>query len=69
MTDDETNLQTSDVRLYVDGRFKTFSYSSATDKLTHKSARLKPGSHTVKVVAKDDGGLTTTKSWNFKVVR
>ena len=69
VTDNETDLQTSDVELYVDGRSKAFSYSQATDKLTHKSAKLKPGSHTVKVVAKDDGGLTTKKSWNFKVVR
>ena len=69
MTDKETDLQTSDVELFVDGRSISFSYSPATDKLTHKSAKLKPGSHTVKVVAKDAGGLTTTKSWNFKVVR
>ncbi len=69
VTDKETDLQTSDVELYVDRRSKAFSYSPATDKLTHRSAKLKPGSHTVKVVAKDDGGLTTTKSWNFKVVR
>ena len=53
----------------MDGRSRAFSYSPATDKLTHKSAKLKPGSHTVKVVAKDAGGLTATKSWNFKVVR
>ena len=69
VTDKETDLQTSDVELHVDGRSKSFSYSPATDKLTHKSAKLKPGSHTVKVVAEDAGGLTTTKSWNFKVVR
>ena len=67
--DKETDLQTSDVKLYVDGRSKPFSYSPATDKLTHRSAKLKPGSHTVKVVVTDAGDLTTTKSWNFKVVR
>ncbi len=69
VTDKETDLKASDVKLYVDGRSRAFSYSPATDKLTHKSAKLKPGSHTVKGVAKDAGGLTTTKSWNFKVVR
>ena len=67
--DKETDLQTSDVKLYVDGRSKPFSYSPATDKLTHRSAKLKPGSHTVKVVVADAGGLTTTRSWNFKVAR
>jgi hypothetical protein len=67
--DKETDLQTSDVKLYVDGRSKPFSYSLATDKLTHRSAKLKPGSHTVKVVVTDAGDLTTTNSWNFKVVR
>ena len=69
VTDNETDLQTSDVKLYVDGRSRSFSYSPATDKLTHKSAKLKPGSHAVKVVVTDAGGLTATRSWNFKVVR
>jgi hypothetical protein len=69
VTDKETDLQASDVKLYADGRAKTFSHSATTDKLTHKSSKLKPGSHTVKVVAKDVGGLTATKSWNFKVAR
>jgi hypothetical protein len=69
VTDKETNLQASDVKLYVAGRAKTFSYSAGTDKLTRKSSELKPGSHAVKVVAKDVGSLTATKSWNFKVVR
>jgi len=65
--DGETNLQKANVKLYVDGRAKTFSYSS--DKLTHKSAKLKPGSHTVKIVARDPEGLTGTRSWSFKVAR
>jgi dipeptidyl aminopeptidase/acylaminoacyl peptidase len=69
VTDKETDLQTSDIKLYVDGRPKSFSYSPATDKLTHKSAKLKPGSHAAKVVVKDEGGLAATKNWNFKVVR
>jgi Big-like domain-containing protein/WD40 repeat protein len=47
VTDKETDLQTSNVELYVDGRPKAFSYSPATYKLTRKSAKLKPGSHTV----------------------
>ena len=67
--DGETDLHKADVRLYVDGRAKTFSYSAATDKLTHKSAKLKPGSHTVKVDAEDPEGLTGTRIWSFKVAR
>lgn len=65
--DGETNLQKANVKLYVGGRAKTFSYSS--DKLTHKSAKLKPGSHTVKIVARDPEGLTGTRRWSFKVAR
>lgn len=69
VNDDETDLQKTDVKLYVDGRAKIFSYSASTDGLTHKSTKLKPGSHTVKIVARDAQGLTATRSWSFKVAR
>ena len=69
VNDNETDLQKTDVKLYVDGRAKTFSYSASTDKLTHKSTKLKPGSHTVKVVARDAQGLAGTRRWSFKVAR
>lgn len=69
VSDGETNLQKANVKLYVDGRAKTFSYIAATDRLTHKSAKLKPGSHTVKVDARDPEGLTGTRIWSFKVAR
>lgn len=67
--DRETNLARSNIKLYVDGRAKTFSYSAATDTLTHKSATLAPGRHTVKIVARDAQGLTTTRNWTFRVAR
>lgn len=69
MRDRETNLTGSNIRVYVDGRAREFSYSAATDTLTHRSATLAPGSHTVKVVAKDAQGLTANKSWSFRVAR
>ena len=69
VTDRETDLRAANIALQVDGRAKAFSYSPATDKLTHKSAKLKPGSHTVRVVARDADGLTTTKGWTFKVAK
>lgn len=67
--DRETNLTKANIRLYVDARAKTFSYSTATDRLTYKSSKLKPGAHTIKVVARDAEGLTASRTWTFKVVR
>lgn len=67
--DRETNLKKANIKLFVDGRTKDFSYSAATDKLTRQSTSLKPGSHTVKVIARDAQGLRNTKSWTFKVSR
>ena len=66
ITDKETNLQKSNVRLFVDGRPKTaFRYSPTTDRLSYASPALKPGRHAVKVVATDAAGKATTKAWNF----
>ena len=69
VSDEETELQKANVTLYVDGRAKTFSYSAATDRLTHKSPKLRPGRHAVKVVASDGAGETTTEVWGFRVGR
>ena len=54
------------VRLSVDGKPKTFSFSAATDRLT-ASPRLDPGAHKVTITAREVEGLQATKSWGFKV--
>ncbi len=65
--DRETNLTKANIRLFVDGKARVFSYSAATDELSFQSGALSAGAHTVKVVARDPEGLTTTKSWTFRV--
>jgi hypothetical protein len=67
--DSQTNLLKGNIKLYVDGKAKPFSYSSSTDRLVHRSKGLKPGRHTVRVVAKDAAGNPATKNWQFTVVR
>jgi hypothetical protein len=69
--DTGTDLAKPAIRLYLDGRRRyVFSYDRATNRLNFTSAnRLALGSHTVKVVARDQQGLTSTRSWRFSVAR
>lgn len=68
--DTGTDLQRDNIRLYVDGRRMTsFSYDRATDRLSRTTGRLGPGRHTVLVVARDGGGLSSSRMWGFRVVR
>jgi len=66
-----TNLEKPAIRLYFDGRQRsTFSYDSTTDRLYYTPARKIPlGRHTVKVITRDDSGLSSTRSWQFSVKR
>lgn len=69
VSDAQTDLAKSNIKLFVDGNKKdTFSYDASTDRLSYTSGRLSFGTHTVKIVA-TDGVLSATKSWSFKVVR
>lgn len=68
--DSATDLAKSNVRLFVDGKRVTkFSYDRATDRLSHTTKRLKPGRHTVLIVARDGGGLSASKIWGFGIRR
>jgi hypothetical protein len=68
--DAETDLTQSNITLYLDGRLtETFSYDRETDRLSYTSRRLRRGSHTVKVVARDAQGLSETYVWGFKIRR
>jgi hypothetical protein len=66
--DAETELTQSNMKLFVDGRPKAFSYNAATDRLSHLSNRLSYSKHTVRVEA-TDGELNATRIWSFRVVR
>lgn len=69
--DSQTDLQKSSVKVYIDNRRTyRFSYSSATDKVSGVSRKLKAGkSHTIRVVASDGAGKTSSKSTRFVVKR
>lgn len=68
--DAETDLSKADVDLFVDGRRRTaFGYDRADNRLSYDSGTLDYGRHTVKVTARDEGGLTAADSWGFRVVR
>jgi N-acetylneuraminic acid mutarotase len=66
---DNTELTRSDIRLFVDGRGKRFSYDQGTDRLSHTSRRLSYGWHKVRIVATDKAGNRTVETWSFRVVR
>jgi subtilisin family serine protease len=68
VSDAETNLTKGNMKLFVDGNTKDFSYDRSTDRLSRQSGKLSFGQHTVRIVA-NDGQLRTPKTWNFKVVR
>lgn len=67
--DAETDLDGSNIKLFVDGSERTASYDKASDKLTCKSDKLAYGRHTVKVEATDASALKGENTWRFKVVK
>jgi hypothetical protein len=70
VSDAETDLTRSNIKLFVDGKPITkFSYDAATDRLSYRSGKLAYGGHKVKVKATDADGLEGKKPWRFKVVR
>jgi hypothetical protein len=69
VSDADTELAQSNMRLFVDGRARAFSHNAAdTDRLSRLSNRLAYGTHTVRIEA-TDGELRASKSWNFRIVR
>ena len=64
-------LKQSNIKLYVDGRqVSAFTYDPNRGLLTYTPQRnLSFGKHTVKIVAKEAEGLTSTKSWSFSVAQ
>lgn len=66
--DANSELVRMDIKLYVDGKAKSFSYSQGSDRLSRTTRKLSYGKHTVRVVANDDAGNTATKRWSFRVM-
>ncbi len=73
VSDLQSNLSKSDLTLRIDGQVvgrRHYSYEQSTDRLRYvPSANLSLGTHEVRVVAVDGGGLATRQSWSFKIVR
>lgn len=66
--DSATNLAKTNIVLRLDGQLKSaFNYDRSTDRLTYTTNRLSLGLHSVKVKATDAQGLSTTRSWSFRV--
>ena len=67
--DTQSDLAKPDIKLFVDGNRRDFSYDRSTDRLSFTpGSGLTFGKHTVKVMA-DDSVLSATRSWSFSVVR
>ncbi len=68
ITDAETNLAQSNIKVFLDNQAVTsFSYNAATDKLSFTSTKLKKGQHTLKIEATDEAEQSTTETAGFKV--
>ncbi|HET7478984.1 MAG TPA: hypothetical protein VFJ72_05645 [Rubrobacteraceae bacterium] len=68
--DNVTNLQKSNIKLYVNGArisATKYSYSASTDVLTYNSPKLARGKKTVKVVATDAAGNVGARYWYFTI--
>ncbi len=63
--DIQNDLARPDLKLYVDGRAKSFSYNRSTNRLAYTTGRLSFGRH----VVRDEMGLARTSSWRFEVIR
>lgn len=69
--DSQTDLQKGDLKVYIDGRRTyRFSYSASRDILSGVSRKLKAGKgHSIRIVASDGAGKSSSKTTRFVVTR
>jgi Tol biopolymer transport system component len=70
--DNRTVLAASNLKLYVDGRERAFSYDRQSGRLSLKyktGQELSLGKHTIKVVAQDASRNHKSKTWGFSIDR
>lgn len=67
VSDRQSNLSARAIRLFVDGRSRSFAYNRVTDRLQYTSTALARGRHAVRVRAVDPQGRATLRSWSFRV--
>jgi hypothetical protein len=67
--DETSELDKLDIRLYLDGAPKAFSYDPDTDRLSSTTSRLSYGRHRIKIAATDAAGNRGVRKWSFQVAR
>ncbi len=67
--DDSGELAARNIKLFVDGKRKSFRYVAGARDLLSASPKLSRGRHTVKIVATDSLGKSATKSWRFTIIK
>ncbi|MGH3088647.1 MAG: Ig-like domain-containing protein, partial [Rubrobacteraceae bacterium] len=68
VTNAPNGLVRSDIEVFVDNqKVSGFSYDPSSGELSFTSKKLSFKKHTVKIVATDAAGNTTTSQWSFTV--
>lgn len=67
--DGSGELRARNIKLFVDGRLKSFKYVAGRTDLLTSSPRLSLGRHTVRIVATDRLGKSVAKVWSFTIVK
>lgn len=68
VSDKETLIPKANITLYVDSRrVERFSFDGSKGLLSRTIWELKPGRHTVLIIAEDGQGLSDSRSWGFRV--
>lgn len=67
--DGSGELRTAQIKLFVDGKAKSFKYVAGRQDLLTATPKLGKGRHTVRIVATDRLGKSAAKSWGFTIVK
>ncbi|MGI8909437.1 MAG: putative Ig domain-containing protein [Rubrobacteraceae bacterium] len=67
--DGAVNPSKSRIKLYLDGKSKTFSYDRSEGRISHASRKLSYGRHEVKMAAADAAENKAVETWSFRIVR
>lgn len=68
--DPGSTLAKSNIRLFVRGvERKNFTYAPSTGRLSFKTPKLPYGATGVRIIARDELGKSTSRSWSFRVIR
>jgi hypothetical protein len=63
------DLRAANIKLFVDGKPRSFRYIAADKDLLSATLKLSRGRHTIRLIATDRFENTTNRTWSFKVVK